>query len=100
MTTLTGATLAAAGIDAVALKPTEVDVSQATALDVETLAIDYEGAATSQRRTYRATCIDADVRVTTPVRANGFDPLGEDAGSTRGRRRETRTGLTEGVLQT
>ena len=81
MTMLTGATLAAAGIDAVALKPTEVDVSQATALDVETLAIDYEGAAhVPETDTIERLASTANVRVTTPVRANGFDPLGDDSG--------------------
>ena len=81
MTTLTGATLAAAGIDAVALKPTEVDVSQATALDVETLAIDYEGAAhVPETDVIERLASTANVRVTTPVRANGFDPLGDDSG--------------------
>ncbi len=81
MTTLTGATLAAAGIDAVALKPTEVDVSRATGLDIETLAIDYEGAShVPETDTIERLASTADVRVTTPVRADGFDPLGDDSG--------------------
>ncbi|NLV13734.1 DUF7388 family protein [Haloarcula argentinensis] len=81
MTTLTGATLAAAGIDAVALKPTEVDVSRATALDVETLAIDYEGAAhVPEPDTIEQLASTTDVRITAPVRADGFDPLGDDSG--------------------
>jgi alkanesulfonate monooxygenase SsuD/methylene tetrahydromethanopterin reductase-like flavin-dependent oxidoreductase (luciferase family) len=81
MTTLTGATLAAAGIDAVALKPAEVDVSRAVGLDVETLAIDYEGAAhVPEPDTIERLASTADVRVTTPVRADGFDPLGDDSG--------------------
>ena len=81
MTTLTGATLAAAGIDAVALKPTEVDLSRATDLDIGTLAIDYEGPAhVPEPDTIERLASTADVRVTTPVRANGFDPLGDDSG--------------------
>ena len=40
---LQGATLARVGIDAVALKPAEVDVERAVDLDVDTLAVDYEG---------------------------------------------------------
>jgi len=40
---LTGTTLTAAGIDAVALKPSEVDVSRASALDVDVVTVDYEG---------------------------------------------------------
>jgi len=81
MTTLTGATLAAAGIDAVALKPTEVDLSRATDLDIGTLAIDYEGAAhVPEPDTIERLASTADVRVTTPVRADGFDPLGDDSG--------------------
>ena len=43
MSALTGATLADVGVDAVALKPTEVDVRRARRLSVETLTIDYEG---------------------------------------------------------
>ncbi|WP_336336930.1 DUF7388 family protein [Haloarcula brevis] len=81
MTTLTGVTLSAAGIDAVALKPTEVDVSRAADLDVGTLAIDYEGAAhVPDAETIERLASTADVRVTTPVRADGFDPLGDDSG--------------------
>ncbi|MDS0220669.1 luciferase [Haloarcula sp. S1AR25-5A] len=80
MTTLTGATLAAAGIDAVALKPAEVEVSRATALDVDALAIDYEGAAhVPAAETIERLASTADVRVTTPVRADGYDPLGDDS---------------------
>ena len=40
---LQGATLERVGIDAVALKPAEVDVERAVDLDVDTLAVDYEG---------------------------------------------------------
>ena len=50
MTALTGATLADVGVDAVALKPTEVDVRRARRLSVETLTIDYEVASTSRSR--------------------------------------------------
>jgi len=80
MTTLTGLSLAEAGIDAVALKPTEVDVARATGLDVATLAVDYEGAdAVPSRATLDSLTESASVRLTTPVRADGYDPLGDDS---------------------
>ena len=77
---LTGTTLSATGIDAVALKPSEVDVSRAAALDVETVTVDYEG----REHLPDASTLDAlagtlSVRLTTPVRADGFDPLGDDS---------------------
>lgn len=78
MTTLTGVTLADAGIDGVALKPTEVDVEQAVDLDVETITIDYEGSdAVPDAATLQRLDEDSAVRLTTPVRADGFDPLGD-----------------------
>ncbi|WP_306056558.1 DUF7388 family protein [Natronococcus wangiae] len=77
---LTTSTVARAGLDAIALKPTECDVSAAASIPVETIAIDYEG------REYlpdpailESLSADADVLVTTPVRADGFDPLGDDS---------------------
>jgi hypothetical protein len=79
MTALTGATLADAGFDAVALKPTAVDVSRATGLDVGTLTVDYEGRPhVPDPETLAAMAADHDVRVTAPVRADGYDPRGED----------------------
>jgi len=75
---LQGATLAQAGIDAVAIKPAEVDVERAAHLDVDALAIDYEGREhLPSPETLADLAAGADVRVTTPVRADGFDPLGD-----------------------
>ena len=67
-----------AGLDAVALKPTECDVSLATELPVDTLAIDYEGREhLPGSETLESLAADKTVLVTTPVRADGFDPLGD-----------------------
>ncbi|MFB6224056.1 MAG: luciferase [Haloarcula sp.] len=80
MSTSTGAQLAEAGIDAVALKPTETVVSRAVDLDVDTLTIDYEGAAhVPDPDVIERLAATADVRVTAPVRADGFDPLGDSS---------------------
>jgi hypothetical protein len=77
---LTGTTLTAASIDGVALKPSEVDVSRAPALDVDVVTIDYEGPEhLPDRATLEAIADEHDVRLTTPVRADGFDPLGDDS---------------------
>ncbi len=79
MTALTGASLADVGVDAVALKPTEVDVRRATGLSVGTLTVDYEGRDhVPTPATLREVGTDRDLRVTVPVRADGFDPHGED----------------------
>jgi len=79
MTVLAGATLADVGVDAVALKPTEVDVTRATGLAVETLTIDYEGRDHVPAPARLAEmAADRNVRVTVPVRADGFDPRGDD----------------------
>lgn len=70
--------LATAGIDAVALKPTECDISTAVDLPVSTVAVDYEGRdALPDTATLRQLAETAEVRVTTPVRADGLDPLGD-----------------------
>ncbi|WP_135302154.1 DUF7388 family protein [Haloarcula amylovorans] len=80
MTALSTVTLADVGIDAVALKPAEVDPRAAADLAVETLAIDYEGRANVPDREILSTLSErATVRLTTPVRANGYDPLGDDS---------------------
>jgi hypothetical protein len=68
------------GIDAVALKPAECDISRAGELPVDRVTIDYEGrehlpdAATLDRL-----AAETELYVTTPVRADGFDPLGDDS---------------------
>ncbi|MFT4922240.1 MAG: hypothetical protein ACI8XM_001453 [Haloarculaceae archaeon] len=79
MSTLAGATLAEAGVDAVALKPTEMALSRARALSVETLTIDYEGTEhVPDPETLSALAQSRAVRVTVPVRADGFDPQGDE----------------------
>lgn len=77
---LTTSTVARAGLDAIALKPTECDVSTATSIPVETLTIDYEGREhLPDPEVLETLSADANVLVTTPVRADGFDPLGDDS---------------------
>ncbi|EMA51806.1 DUF7388 family protein [Halococcus thailandensis] len=69
----------ASGFDAVALKPTEIDVASVDLTDVEHAVVDYEG-----REHLPEPALLADraretaLSVTTPVRADGFDPLGDD----------------------
>jgi hypothetical protein len=72
---------AVAGIDAVALKPSECDVSRLSLPDsVATVTIDYEGREhLPSTDALAALAADHEVRVTTPVRADGFDPLGDDS---------------------
>lgn len=71
--------LAETGLDAVALKPAECDVSRAPVLPVDTVAIDYEGHEhLPDRDTLASLAEDLEVRLTIPVRADGFDPLGDD----------------------
>ena len=80
MTSLSSVSLAGAGLDAAALKPAEMDLRRATALPVETLIIDYEGREyVPDAETLRALVADKTVRMAVPVRADGFDPLGDDA---------------------
>ncbi|WP_254280070.1 DUF7388 family protein [Haloarcula marina] len=80
MSTRSTRTLSAVGIDAVALKPMEVDPRRATGLDVETVVVDYEGHEyVPDFDTLRALADSASVRLTTPVRADGYDPLGDDS---------------------
>ena len=67
------------GLDAVALKPAEVDVSLAARLPFETVVIDWEGLEHfPAQKVLDGLARTATVRVTTPVRADGFDPLGDD----------------------
>lgn len=79
MTVLTGATLSDVGIDGAAVKPTEMDLDRARHLDVETLTIDYEGREhVPDPDALRPLGSEFALRVTVPVRADGFDPRGED----------------------
>ena len=73
-------TLVEAGVDALALKPTEVDLSRAMALNDDLgIVVDYEGHDhLPESSTLAALARDRPVRVTVPVRADGFDPLGVD----------------------
>lgn len=76
---LTGPTLARTGIDAVALKPAEHDLEAALDLDVEATVLDYEGREHLPDAETLSALADAyDCYVTTPIRADGFDPLGDD----------------------
>lgn len=68
------------GIDAVALKPAECDVSTALDLPVGTVVVDYEGREHfPDHDLLEVLAAEKDLRVTTPVRADGFDPLGDDS---------------------
>jgi hypothetical protein len=72
--------LAAADLDALALKPAETDLSALPEFDASLLVVDWEGndhvpdgdvlAGLARERT---------VRLTVPVRADGYDPLGDDS---------------------
>ncbi|MFB6138078.1 MAG: luciferase [Halobacteriaceae archaeon] len=69
-----------AGLDGVAVKPAAHDLARAAALDAPRLIVDYEGREHVPDRETLASLADAtDLRVTVPVRADGFDPLGDDA---------------------
>jgi hypothetical protein len=69
-----------AGLDAVALKPNECDVHRALDVPLDTVAIDYEGRdALPDRAVLERLAAEKTVRVTTPVRADGFDPLDDDS---------------------
>lgn len=67
------------GLDEVALKPREVDLASVAALPFERVTIDFEGqGAVPSPSTLRRLADQAGLRVTVPVRADGFDPLGDD----------------------
>ena len=71
--------VATTGLDAAALKPAECDISRAAELPFETVAIDFEGREhVPDRDTLSLLAADREVRLTVPVRADGFDPLGDD----------------------
>ena len=72
--------VARTGIDAVALKPAECDVSRAVDLPIDRVTIDYEGREhLPDDETLDRLADETDLYVTTPVRADGFDPLGDDS---------------------
>jgi len=67
-------------LDGVALKPTECDVSVAADLPVDLVCLDYEGRESMpDADTLADLAGSVDLRVTTPVRADGFDPRGDDS---------------------
>jgi hypothetical protein len=72
--------LSRTGVDALAVKPAECVVSRALEVDVDAVTIDYEG-----REHVPDECVldelarEKTVRVTTPVRATGYDPTGDDS---------------------
>lgn len=69
-----------AGLDAVALKPKECDVRRALDIPLDIVAIDYEGRDhLPEQSVLERLAAEKDVRLTTPVRADGFDPLGDDS---------------------
>ncbi len=68
------------GIDGAALKPAECDVSRGSGLPFDTVVIDYEGREhLPDRETLESLADGRELRLTTPVRADGFDPLGDDS---------------------
>jgi len=79
MSELAAATLSEVGIDAAALKPSEVNLARASALDVDLVTVDYEGPEhTPAPETLADLAGEFEVRATVPVRADGFDPLGDE----------------------
>jgi hypothetical protein len=68
------------GLDAVALKPAEGDVRRALDVPLPVVTVDYEGRAHLPEPDVLAElAAEKEVRLTTPVRADGFDPLGDDS---------------------
>jgi len=71
--------LDALGVDAVAIKPTEFDVARVRAFPLDSVTIDYEGRSAVPDRDVLASLADTvTVRLTIPIRVDGFDPLGDD----------------------
>ena len=68
------------GLDAVALKPAECDVRRALDVPLPTVAVDYEGRDhLPDPDVLTDVAAEKEVRLTLPVRADGFDPLGDDS---------------------
>lgn len=69
----------ASGFDGVALKPTEIDIASVDLAGVERAVVDYEGREHVPDPEMLADIArETRLSVTTPVRADGFDPLGDD----------------------
>lgn len=68
------------GLDGVAVKPAESDVATAVNLPVDLVTVDFEGTACVPSAETLAAVAErvTELRVTVPVRADGFDPLGDD----------------------
>jgi hypothetical protein len=67
------------GLDGVVCKPTEADPQRVAQLPFELVCVDYEGQeSVPSAATLASLADDHTLRVTTPVRADGFDPLGDD----------------------
>jgi hypothetical protein len=67
------------GLDGVVYKPTEADPESVAQLPFELVCVDYEGRESfPSAATLSSLADDHRLRVTTPVRADGFDPLGDD----------------------
>ena len=67
-------------LDGAAVKPAEADVERAAGLPFDRVAIDYEGMGHFPTASQLADLASThEVRVTVPVRADGFDPLGDDS---------------------
>ncbi|MFB6153923.1 MAG: luciferase [Halodesulfurarchaeum sp.] len=82
--------------DGVAIKPAEVPVSRAGEVPFDTITVDYEGHDhVPEVDTLAALGTERTVRVTVPVRADGFDPLGDD-GRLRALPAETKSVLVAG----
>lgn len=67
-------------LDGAALKPSEVDIELAHDIPLETMTVDYEGHEhVPDVETLERLAATREVRVTVPVRADGFDPLGDSS---------------------
>jgi len=65
-------------LDGAAIKPAEVDIEDVHDVPFGTLTVDYEGHEhVPDVETLERLAEDREVRVTVPVRADGFDPLGD-----------------------
>ncbi len=71
--------VASAGFDAIAVKPSKQSLESLDTTTIDTIVIDYEGnTALPQPEHVTALAREAEVIMTTPIRADGFDPLGDD----------------------
>jgi hypothetical protein len=70
--------LSRTGVDALALKPAECDVTRALDVDVDVVTVDYEGHEhVPDESSLRDLAAAKTLRVTTPVRVAGYDPTGD-----------------------